>query len=515
VRKVTNTQNGTRTKERIYLVGCEVYREYSASTSPSLERETLHVMGDKQRIAMVETRTLDTAGNDTTPQQLIRYQFGNHLGSTSLELDHHAQIITYEEYTPYGSTSYQAVRSQMETPKRYRYTGMERDEESGLNYHGARYSTSGFARWCSPEPLGIAGRADQYALVDNNPIKLVDLDGRIGTIALGLIGAAVGFAAGVGYGIYKGESIGTSLTYGAKGAVVLGGAGLTLGASIAATGTISAGVAAWGTKAIVGAGISSTRQTLEIKAGKRKEISSFEMAQAAVLSTAPIPASVAAPVAGLSGSIGIAQGARELGNKGGNDYEKALGVFDATLGLISYTAPFASTGSGKGPLIPALATDASVVHNVVASTEAGTANTLTPPPILNALAESAESEGTKTAVPSKPSVWERVDKLGEAVSKTRGGLVGKIEEHHIFPQTLTTYFENAGIDVDEYVVAIDQEIHKVGQGKGGFFENWNKTWKDWISKNPNATPEQIFEQAGKMMDDYGLSLGKPLKEYRK
>ena len=89
-------------------------------------------MDDKQRIALVETRTLDTAGNDPAPAQLIRYQFGNHLGSASLELDERAQIISYEEYTPYGSTTYQAVRSQTETPKRYRYTGKERDEETGL-----------------------------------------------------------------------------------------------------------------------------------------------------------------------------------------------------------------------------------------------------------------------------------------------------------------------------------------------------------------------------------------------
>ena len=81
------------------------------------------------------------------PEQLIRYQFGNHLGSASLELDDQAQIISYEEYYPYGSTSYQAVRSQTETPKRYRYTGMERDEESGLNYHGARYYAAWLGRW--------------------------------------------------------------------------------------------------------------------------------------------------------------------------------------------------------------------------------------------------------------------------------------------------------------------------------------------------------------------------------
>jgi hypothetical protein len=88
-------------------------------------------MDDKLRMALVETRT---QGNDSAPQQLIRYQFGNHLGSASLELNYQEQIITYEEYTPYGSTSYQAVHSQTETPKRYQYTGKERDEESGLYY---------------------------------------------------------------------------------------------------------------------------------------------------------------------------------------------------------------------------------------------------------------------------------------------------------------------------------------------------------------------------------------------
>jgi len=73
---------------------------------------------DKQRIAVIETRTLDAVGTHPAPPQLIRYQLTNHLGSTSLELDERAQVISCEEYTPYGSTSYQAVRSQTETPKR-------------------------------------------------------------------------------------------------------------------------------------------------------------------------------------------------------------------------------------------------------------------------------------------------------------------------------------------------------------------------------------------------------------
>ena len=65
-------------------------------------------MDDKQRIALVETRT--KGQEPDVPEQLIRYQFRNHLGSASLELDEKAQIISYEEYTPYGSTSFQSGR---------------------------------------------------------------------------------------------------------------------------------------------------------------------------------------------------------------------------------------------------------------------------------------------------------------------------------------------------------------------------------------------------------------------
>ena len=142
-----------------------------------LERETLHVMDDKQRIALAETRTLDTGDSDPAPQQLIRYQFGNHLGSTSLELDDQAHIISYEEYIPYGSTSYQAVRLRTQTPKRYRYSGKERDEESGLYYYGARYYAPWLGRWISCDPAGLVDGANLYWFVRNSPVVLSDPSG--------------------------------------------------------------------------------------------------------------------------------------------------------------------------------------------------------------------------------------------------------------------------------------------------------------------------------------------------
>lgn len=189
VRKVTELANGQRKDERIYLGGFELYRRQGVN---ALVRETLHIMDDQRRIALVETRT---EGNEPgVPARLIRYQLSNHLGSASLELDHQAQIISYEEYTPYGGTSYQAVRSQTETPKRYRYTAKERDEETGFTYHGARYYTSWLGRWTAADPAGVVDGTNLYQYVKSSPINSVDLNGKQATAVREKIVSALGKA---------------------------------------------------------------------------------------------------------------------------------------------------------------------------------------------------------------------------------------------------------------------------------------------------------------------------------
>ncbi|OFW05979.1 MAG: hypothetical protein A3H96_00125 [Acidobacteria bacterium RIFCSPLOWO2_02_FULL_67_36] len=177
VRKVWE-RPGNLVEERLYLGGFEIFRRRQGAAR--LERETLHVMDGRQRVAIVETRTLDTAGNDPAPTQMTRYQLGNHLGSATLELDDHADISAYEEYTPYGCTSYQAVRSQTETPRRHRYGGKERDEETGFYYHGARYYAPWVGRWTSCDPKGIAGGINVYGFTLGNPIILTDPTGQQG-----------------------------------------------------------------------------------------------------------------------------------------------------------------------------------------------------------------------------------------------------------------------------------------------------------------------------------------------
>ncbi len=180
-RKVTERPNGTRKEERIYLGGYELYRAYDGSGETAvLERETLHVTDDHQRIALVETRTIDTNAPPTAlPDTLVRYQLENHLESASLELDDHAAVISYEEYYPYGSTSYQAMRSGVEvSQKRYRYTGKERDDETGLYYHGARYYAPWLGRWTSYDPVELVDGDNGFSYCSGNPIMLNDPTGN-------------------------------------------------------------------------------------------------------------------------------------------------------------------------------------------------------------------------------------------------------------------------------------------------------------------------------------------------
>ena len=173
VRKVTELATGAVKDERIYLGEFEVYRSYGAN---AVQRDTLHIMDDKQRVAMVET---NRAVAGAVP--LIRYQFSNHLGTACLELDRDAQVISYEEYSPYGSSTYRAARAGIDvSSKRYRYTSKERDEESGLYYHGARYYAPWLGRWTSCDPLGVEDGTNRYAYVRNNPSRLIDPSGRNG-----------------------------------------------------------------------------------------------------------------------------------------------------------------------------------------------------------------------------------------------------------------------------------------------------------------------------------------------
>jgi RHS repeat-associated protein len=172
VRKVV--EKGNIVETRLYLGGFEIFRKKDFVGSLVLERETLHIMDDKKRIALVETLTVGSG--PTVPVQ--RYQLSNNIESATLELDGNAAIISYEEYYPYGDTSYQAGSSGTEvSQKRYRYTGKEKDEESGLYYMLARYYSGWLSRWTAVDPAGLVDGVNLYMYCRGNPVKANDPNG--------------------------------------------------------------------------------------------------------------------------------------------------------------------------------------------------------------------------------------------------------------------------------------------------------------------------------------------------
>lgn len=107
----------------------------------------------------------------------IRYCINALAGSGDLELDQSGQLMSYEEYYPYGGTAIWAARSRLEgSNKTQRYSGKERDA-TGLYYYGYRYYQPWCGRWLSADPGGTVDGSNLFRMTRNNPLKYKDSNG--------------------------------------------------------------------------------------------------------------------------------------------------------------------------------------------------------------------------------------------------------------------------------------------------------------------------------------------------
>ncbi|MDR0443347.1 MAG: RHS repeat-associated core domain-containing protein [Treponema sp.] len=136
------------------------------------------------------------AGADQVKQY---WYHSDHLGSAQLITNYKGEEYERLEYTPYGELWIEKASavSQIDIP--YRFTGKERDSETGLYYYGARYLDPKTARWLSGDPAmgeyvpapgqdagklpGVGGifnyvNFHAYHYGGNNPIKYIDPNGR-------------------------------------------------------------------------------------------------------------------------------------------------------------------------------------------------------------------------------------------------------------------------------------------------------------------------------------------------
>jgi RHS repeat-associated protein len=129
----------------------------------------------------------------------VTYFFSDHLGSTSVLTNSSGTVIKVSDYYPFGTERPVGGSD----PNLYKFTGKERDLETGHTYFGARFYHEGLARFLTPDeftggpvdafssndplpdsPLPYADitnpqSLNKYAYTYNNPLRYTDPDGHI------------------------------------------------------------------------------------------------------------------------------------------------------------------------------------------------------------------------------------------------------------------------------------------------------------------------------------------------
>lgn len=168
------------TREVVYLDGGQERVRVRRGDQLVLERFTTHVSDGDRRVAVVDRHVVDTLGHEVNAigPARVRYHLTTAQGSTSLELDELARLISYEEYLPHGGSAFIAGDSVREVARRdIRYAGKERDRSTGLHAYPQRYYAPWLGRWLTPDPLGLEDGLNLYAFVGGDPIGYVDPDG--------------------------------------------------------------------------------------------------------------------------------------------------------------------------------------------------------------------------------------------------------------------------------------------------------------------------------------------------
>ncbi len=147
-----------------------------------------------------------------------RFHFSDHLGTPRVITDATGAVLSRHDYYPYGMEL-----TPWSDGESHKFTGKERDSESGLDFFGARYFSSQFGRFNSIDPFNPIlelrpesedeedieeARNDfneyienpqnwnRYTYALNGPLKYVDVDGRVPVVVVVVIAVRLAPVAG-------------------------------------------------------------------------------------------------------------------------------------------------------------------------------------------------------------------------------------------------------------------------------------------------------------------------------
>ncbi|EKT4525059.1 RHS repeat protein, partial [Pseudomonas putida] len=170
------TARSAQAQRVIYLPGLELRTHTHGDTLA--QKLQVMTVGQAGR-AQVRALHWEAGKPDDLPNDQLRYSYDNLLGSSALEVDGAGNLISQEEYYPFGGTAVWVARNEIEANyKTVRYSGKERDA-TGLYYYGYRYYQPWAGRWLSADPASTVDGLNLFWMVGNNPTSAIDSDGRM------------------------------------------------------------------------------------------------------------------------------------------------------------------------------------------------------------------------------------------------------------------------------------------------------------------------------------------------
>jgi RHS repeat-associated protein len=130
------------------------------------------VLCEFSTVAGTSTATTASANDRAT------YRTSDKLGSAVLFITSSGSVVENNRTLPYG----EAWLSEVKSINDKKFTTYQRDQESGLDYAGARFDNSSYGRFMSPDSgfarIAIPASLNRYSYSINDPINLSDPDGR-------------------------------------------------------------------------------------------------------------------------------------------------------------------------------------------------------------------------------------------------------------------------------------------------------------------------------------------------
>jgi RHS repeat-associated protein len=245
---------------QVYGIGGELLAEYAAGGASSAAQKEYGYRNGQMLVVWDSSETED---------RRLQWMVQDHLGSTRMVVDRSGSLggIRRRDFLPFGEELQAGIGIRSASlgyggdSIRQKFTGKERDDETGNDFFEARYYSPIQGRFTTVDPYDPLNSGEdnasrdyyilqpqnwnRYAYALNNPNKYVDPDGKnplLTALAGAIGGAAVGAGIEIAKAIYRGESLRDANVLQRIGAKALSGA--IIGGVTGLTGNLTAGEAA-------------------------------------------------------------------------------------------------------------------------------------------------------------------------------------------------------------------------------------------------------------------------------